>query len=1026
MQHVSDIEDDLITTNRHCSDARRMLKRTDEDLVKKSLEVLMMTRKTARLQSLYDRMRGIAEVFHMESTMINCLAAGDIVPALHVFKQCSSKLDDLPRFNCLEPIRKRIVAFQADAEDMIRERLIPCAEAYDQSVIDTVLRCYSTIESLSTMARVVSRTYLDVIDQSCLDITNNHVSNQVVTATGGGARRLSTQGTYREVASALDRDSFVPCFFDVIVRMNDILHSYYCVDRSLDENATNEDRLIGSEHSAAELSRQVSRTRQQIWSRTQDRVSLLLSSVTLTTATIQLDEFLRLLNASYTFIAIGDTFSDQHSYGLSSAIQLKSKEYVDNFHKETFEYLRLTLENETWDVYPMERHRFDLHSIREFRAVRARTGVAKAPSDTKEVQNIYDAFCNGTNLFRDEVERRAAELKQQTAPFERSASSSSMGTPGQTNATRSLKRRGANKRKRRSARRGTVAQYYAAAAEAASKLSGIDQVNGDSDANASTNADGTAAAADTSATGTPGSMEHNDSKRSIESGAYNSEDDTPTPEDADAVNLYHYVKEGSDSIVAARELSRGHSGHSGSSIELSIYDESSSDDEESVVPILTTSSIKIAQFIGKYIQIMQSLPPLAVNALYGLAEVFDFYLYTLFNGFSPMTSQFYDAAVSAQVHKLYPHLHAAVTGIRERVELKQFGASTLTSSMASRQMLPVFIQPPPPPMPKPNANGSSGSSNNIQDPVDLRSASRSGGSSRNFLDKFSRSFRSSKSRSTLLSSSTSSSDAKVSPAPQLAQLHPALDLTSDDTLSGFVKRCRAVENMVFLVDIMKRMEHRIAILLPSNDQFRAASFLSYVENVVREFRVFMYRNIATLMVNMEVIEKAISKVSWNVSEPADKHNSYIEQLVGNVRDSVQKIRMSGDLPLHVMRTLFKELIEFVMERLLAAYTRARKCTPQGRASMSLDLDVFRAGMHQLTDMRPLPKWQFVNQWVKAVFIVPSEDDFFTWMQTNPGYTLDQYVSVAECGPARSMKRKAKQTFVDKIEKAYSTLNRPTT
>jgi len=78
---------------------------------------------------------------------------------------------------------------------------------------------------------------------------------------------------------------------------------------------------------------EVHRNRKAVWQQAQERVSTLLSSTTLTTNTVQLDEFLQILNAGFKFCLIGEQFTDSQSYALRSALQLKSSEYVENFHK---------------------------------------------------------------------------------------------------------------------------------------------------------------------------------------------------------------------------------------------------------------------------------------------------------------------------------------------------------------------------------------------------------------------------------------------------------------------------------------------------------------------------------------------------------------------------------------------------------------------------------------------------------------------------------------------------------------------
>jgi len=104
-------------------------------------------------------------------------------------------------------------------------------------------------------------------------------------------------------------------------------------------------------------------------------------------------------------------------------------------------------------------------------------------------------------------------------------------------------------------------------------------------------------------------------------------------------------------------------------------------------PLLSSSSLTLARFLGKYIHIMQALSPLAVNALYGLAELFDFYLYTVFNLFGVAAHKFYEESFGTS---LYPRLRAAVMAVRERIEAGSFGRFVLNVNTSNTQLLPVF------------------------------------------------------------------------------------------------------------------------------------------------------------------------------------------------------------------------------------------------------------------------------------------------------------------------------------------------
>ena len=68
----------------------------------------------------------------------------------------------------------------------------------------------------------------------------------------------------------------------------------------------------------------------------------------------------------YKFIAIGDLYSDTKSEGHLASLLKKSEEYVQVFHRESFEFLKLTLEQESWSSLKLPSN-FSIKDIKELK-----------------------------------------------------------------------------------------------------------------------------------------------------------------------------------------------------------------------------------------------------------------------------------------------------------------------------------------------------------------------------------------------------------------------------------------------------------------------------------------------------------------------------------------------------------------------------------------------------------------------------------------------------------------------------------
>ena len=104
--------------------------------------------------------------------------------------------------------------------------------------------------------------------------------------------------------------------------------------------------------------------------------------------------------------------------------------------------------------------------------------------------------------------------------------------------------------------------------------------------------------------------------------------------------------------------------------------------------------------------------------------------------------------------------------------------------------------------------------------------------------------------------------------------------------------------------------------------------------------------------------------------------------------------------------------EAVAEVVVEGYSRVKRCTNEGRALMSLDLQLLSNGLQAVTATRP--NLQLVEKYVKAFYL--PETEFFHWACTHPEYTRDQVLSLVNLvANAHNWKRKSRRELVERIE-----------
>jgi len=93
-----------------------------------------------------------------------------------------------------------------------------------------------------------------------------------------------------------------------------------------------------------------------LWQYVQAKTAVVVNTSSMDTANLPVEDFLEVLACTERFLSVGELLTDsreEHSMSLRGAIKLKSTEYFQRFHSQSFERLRLLMESETWRRLPL-------------------------------------------------------------------------------------------------------------------------------------------------------------------------------------------------------------------------------------------------------------------------------------------------------------------------------------------------------------------------------------------------------------------------------------------------------------------------------------------------------------------------------------------------------------------------------------------------------------------------------------------------------------------------------------------------
>ena len=163
----------------------------------------------------------------------------------------------------------------------------------------------------------------------------------------------------------------------------------------------------------------------------------------------------------------------------------------------------------------------------------------------------------------------------------------------------------------------------------------------------------------------------------------------------------------------------------------------------------------------------------------------------------------------------------------------------------------------------------------------------------------------------------------------------------------------STESLLFLRDALNLVRPVVRKVLPESRLTSLEQFYAHSVDIVEDLRLFMYRNIAQHLVALDTVPSMVEKVKWDATTSHEEQERpyvvHIKKELGMLDMRLDGLRKQGCFP-HRCRTLMWEAIVLhVMDDvLLEGYSRIKKCSPEGRAVMDLDLQTVVVAVEQLS------------------------------------------------------------------------------
>lgn len=233
-------------------------------------------------------------------------------------------------------------------------------------------------------------------------------------------------------------------------------------------------------------------------------------------------------------------------------------------------------------------------------------------------------------------------------------------------------------------------------------------------------------------------------------------------------------------------------------------------------------------------------------------------------------------------------------------------------------------------------------------------------------------------------------------------------LSSSGALYGLVSASIAASSLTFVQQAISTLTQRIEKQLPGRLQGSCLAFEEVITAKTKGVGELVYDTLAIRLLNMAPHCGSILNVAWGDIKEAslDQNSKYVEEILFDLKGLCQRID-AALLPPACLEKVWHHVMVYLMECLVDAYAKVKKCSTGGRALMSLDLQMLRSGVRSILPACT-PNWKYVENYIKAHYLI--EQELMNWIQMHPEYRLKHIHALIHNLPL-NIKRKVRNDLI---------------
>ena len=206
------------------------------------------------------------------------------------------------------------------------------------------------------------------------------------------------------------------------------------------------------------------------------------------------------------------------------------------------------------------------------------------------------------------------------------------------------------------------------------------------------------------------------------------------------------------------------------------------------------------------------------------------------------------------------------------------------------------------------------------------------------------------------------------------------DMGNENSLYGLEKSCIATESLFFLNEINEFLLRRLESNILKNNELKQLFSTCHTQSqvAIEEFRSLMYDVSARRVLPRKDILALVARYKWDKKDLPETYYPYVTTMLEKVGKASGQ--MQSMISKHLHGKVWVSLVDVLMEHLLEALSRVKKCTNNGRAQMALDLATLYRGLEQIASESTQSKRRnILSSFIKAYYFDKPED-ILIWME----------------------------------------------